>query len=85
MVEIFPPASGYVLWSFDVWCSAFPCVLSEEAEDVDDFVIVVFKFPSHTVEVDSQLGQPSSELIPLALKCAGFLNVRFLCVPSCSG
>ena len=77
-------ASEY-LWNAQVWGSLFQCVASQKAKSVDNFVVVVLEFPSYSLEVDRQLGQPASELVSFAMKCAGFLDFRLLRVSRSSG
>ena len=85
ILKVVPTAPGDILSSFDVWRSPFQRVASQKAKSLDNFVVVVFEFPSYTLEVDRQLGQPASELVSFAMKCAGFLDFRLLGVCRSSG
>jgi len=52
ILEVVPTAAGYILSSFNIWRSPFQFVPSQKAKSVDNFVVVVFKFPSYPFEVD---------------------------------
>jgi len=85
ILKVVPTAPGYILSSLDVWRSPFQPVASQKAKSVDNFVVVVLLFPSYSLEADRQLGQPSSELVSFAMKCAGFLDFRLLRVSRSCG
>jgi len=68
ILKVVPTAPGYILSSFDVWCTPFQRIASQKAESVDNFVVVVLEFPSYSFEVDRQLCQPTSELVSFAMK-----------------
>jgi len=85
ILKVVSTAPGYILSSFDVWCSPFQRIASHKAESVANLVVVVLEFPSYFFEVDRQLRQPTSELVSFAMKCAGFLDFWLFCVSRSSG